>query len=201
MQNKFNFEGKIDFSDIDLTSPKVVVETLIKDLVEATNGIVVGEIKEYSGPIHSYTDSGISAIKVALGNASRYVDIQEKLGEISGESERYEFYLKTPLYEHYKFRVCFINFGVGNYPVEIVLEQGIVDDIYGEDEDYILMCNTKTEFEDLIMNILNSERVINIMQEFVRIHQIYREQKVEKQQLEDEVIKNNQKRPKENGCK
>lgn len=200
MENRFNFEGKIDFNDIDLTSPKVVIEDLIKGLSEATNNIVEGIVAEYSGPIHSYTDNGINAIKMALGTVSRKVDIQEKLGKISGESKKYEFYLKTPLYEHYKFRVCFINFGVGNYPVEVVLEQGIVDDIYGQDEEYVLICNNKDDFEELIINILNSKRVISIMQELVRIHQIYREQSEEQQELIEQTIESNKKRPTENGC-
>lgn len=191
MKNKFNFEGKIDFNDIDLTSPKIVIEELIKELSDATNNIVEGVIEDYSGPIHSYTDNGINSIKMALGNMSRRVDIQEKLGKISNNSEKYEFYLKTPLYEHYKFRICFINFGVGNYPVEVVLEQGIVDDICGEDEEYILTCNNKDEFEELLINILNSERVVSVMQELVRIHQIYREKmQNEPQIIEENIAKN-----------
>jgi hypothetical protein len=200
MTNKFNFDGKIDFNDVDLTSPKIVVETLIKDLSEATNNIVEGKIEEYNGPIHSYTDNGINAIKVALGNVSRHVNIQEKLGEISNSNEKYEFYLKTPLYEHYKFRVCFIKYGVGNYPVEVVLEQGIVNDMYGYDEDYVLECNNKSEFEELIINILNSDRIIKIMQELVRIHQIYFEKAQKEQEAIEKQIAENKKRPTENGC-
>lgn len=201
MKNKFDFQGKIDFNDIDLTSPEIVIETLIKDLSESTNNIIIGKIEEYSGPIHSYTDNGIDAIKIALGNTSRRVDIQEKLGKISSGRKKYEFYLNTPLYEHYKFRICFISFGVGNYPVEIVLDQGIVDEMYGEDEDYILMCDNKDEFEELIINIINSDRVISIMQELVRIHQIYREEKKKEQEAVAKVIENNKNRPKESGCK
>lgn len=201
MKNKFDFQGKIDFNDIDLTSPEIVIETLIKDLSESTNNIIIGKIEEYSGPIHSYTDNGIDAIKIALGNTSRRVNIQEKLGKISSGRKKYEFYLNTPLYEHYKFRICFISFGVGNYPVEIVLDQGIVDEMYGEDEDYILMCDNKDEFEELIINIINSDRVIGIMQELVRIHQIYREEKKKEQDAVKKAIGTNKNRPKESGCK
>lgn len=199
MNNRFDFNGKIDFNDIDLTSPKKVIEGIIKDLNKATNDIIVGKVDEYIGPIHSYTDGGFNAIKIALGNASRKVDIQDKLGVVGGTSEQYEFYLKSQLYEHYKFRVCFIKFGVGNYPVEIVLEQGIVDEIFGEGENYIIMCNNKEEFEELITDIINSERVIKIMQELVRIHQVYLSE-YRKKQIENEAKEeHNKKRPTENG--
>ena len=41
---------------------------------------------------------------------------------------------------------------------------------------YIVMCNNRTELEDLIYSVLNSKRVINVMQELIRINQIAKEE-------------------------
>lgn len=41
---------------------------------------------------------------------------------------------------------------------------------------YIVMCNNRTELEDLIYSVLNSKRVINVMQELIRINQIEKEE-------------------------
>ena len=54
------------------------------------------------------------------------------------------------------------------YPVKIVLEQGIADEIFEkENANYIIEYETKTELENVIVNILKTKKVIKVMQELI----------------------------------
>ena len=39
---------------------------------------------------------------------------------------------------------------------------------------YIIKCQTRTELEDLIVKVIYSKRVISVMQELIRINQVYK---------------------------
>lgn len=101
MSKKLNLSGKLDFTDIDLTAPEVVINELLEELPVETNGLICGKIQSYSGHIMSYTKSnGMEALAMAIGNATdREVDIQTDLGKIGTETHKFECYLYTPEYE------------------------------------------------------------------------------------------------------
>lgn len=176
MNNKLNIVSKLDFNDIDLTPPNEVIRYIIDELEEETNTIICGKILRYNGQIVSYTDRGILSTKLDLGIGERHVDIQTKLGEQGDINNKFEFYLYTPLHKHYKYRICYLEYGISNYPVKLVLEQSIADDVFMEkNANYIITRSDRTALEELIINILNSKRVIKVMQELIRINQIQRE--------------------------
>lgn len=51
MNSRFNFNEKLDFSDIDLTAPEKVIEEILSQLPEETNGIILSKIQPYSGHV------------------------------------------------------------------------------------------------------------------------------------------------------
>lgn len=164
---------KLDFSDIDLTAPVRVVEEIMSRLSVESQGIIHGTIAKYDGPITSYTKAGWSALREALGTIDTTVDIQTTLGKSGDEDHKYELYLHTPSQQHYKFRILYLQYGIAHYPVKVVLEQGVANDIHIDaDKEYIISCSNRTELESLIMSILNSKRIIQVMQELIRIHQV-----------------------------
>lgn len=176
MENKLNLSGKLDFSDIDLTAPNKVVEEIVAQLAYATNDIIHGAIVEYNGHITSYTKAGWSAISAALGTIDTKVDIQTTLGKSGEEEHKYELYLHTPLHKHYKFRILYLQYGIANYPVKVVLEQNVANDVYDESNaSYIVTCDNRDELEELIYSILNSKKIIRVMQELIRINQVQKE--------------------------
>lgn len=176
MENKINISGKLDFSDIDLTAPNKVVEEIIAQLPSATNDIIHGTIVEYSGHITSYTKAGWSALSAALGTVDTKVDIQTTLGKSGEEDHKYELYLHTPLHKHYKFRILYLQYGIANYPVKVVLEQNVANDVYDESNaSYIVSCDNRDELEELIYSILNSKKIIKVMQELIRINQVQKQ--------------------------
>lgn len=42
MSKKLNLSGKLDFTDIDLTAPEVVINELLEELPAETNGLICG---------------------------------------------------------------------------------------------------------------------------------------------------------------
>ena len=171
MAKKLNITEKLDFNDIDLTAPEKVIEEVLTQVSEETNGIVLGKIASYSGHVMSYTQTGLSSIAVAIGSIDKEIDIQKDLGKIGQESHKFECYLYTPEYEKYKYRVFFVKYDVANYPVNVILEESVARSVSGTNSGYIFTCNTKDELEDLIIKIFTSKKLISVMQELVRINQ------------------------------
>lgn len=76
--------------------------------------------------------------------------------------------MTAPKIENYKYRILFFEYGIGMYPVKIVLEQGIADEIFKkENANYIIEYETKIELENVIVNILKTKKVIKVMQELI----------------------------------
>lgn len=183
MNSKFNFNEKLDFSDIDLTAPEKVIEEILSQLPEETNGIILSKIQPYSGHVFSYKRAGFSGIAGALGTVDKEVDIQEELGSIGQETHKFECFLYTPEYDKYKYRMFFVKYDVANYPVDIILDESVAKSISGPKRGYIYTCDTREELENLIYNIFGSKRIITVMQELIRINQA---KKADKNNLEIE---------------
>ena len=173
MAKKLNLGEKLDFTDIDLTAPDIVINELLEQLPTETNGLICGKIQPYSGHIMSYTKkSGMASLSVTLGTVQeKEVDIQSQLGEIGTETHKFECYLYTPEYETYRYRMFFTKYNVSTYPATVVLEESIAKSISGTNSGYIYTCNTRDELEELIVSVLTSKRIIKVMQELIRVNQ------------------------------
>lgn len=173
MAKKLNLGEKLDFTDIDLTAPDIVINNLLEQLPVETNELIYGKIQPYSGHIMSYTkSSGMASLALALGTVQeKEVDIQSELGKIGTETHKFECYLYTPEYEKYRYRMFFVRYDVSNYPATVVLEESIAKSISGTNGGYIYTCNTRDELEELIVNVLTSKRIIKVMQELIRVNQ------------------------------
>ena len=175
MNKKINLSEKLDFNDIDLTEPDQVIIDLIKQISEETSGIILGNIIPYDGHIFSHKKHGLEGLKAALGAADQTIHIQTTLGAQGDNSKKFEFYLSTPSYKQYKYRICYLKYGVSNYPATVVLDQNIINEICPDDSNYVLSCNTRSELEDLFIQIIYSQRVLKVMQELIRINQVQKD--------------------------
>ena len=169
MSYDFNLDGILNYDDDQAVSPDTVIAELGNQLEKATNGFIKGVVREYNGPIESYDQmSAFASIASALGTSLVHRDIQDNLGEIGYQEYKFEFFLTTSKLEDYKYRVLFFEYGIGMYPVKIVLEQGIADEIFKkENADYVVEYATKTELENVILNILKTKKVTKVMQELI----------------------------------
>lgn len=188
MGKVLDYNGKLDFSEIDLTPPNKVVEEIIAQLPKVTNNYIFGKIESYYGNITSYKKSGLSSITASLGVVDREVDIQEDLGKCGDGSEKYECYLYTDANEHFKYRLFFMQYNIARYPVKLVLEKGVAGSISPNSQDYIFYCRSRAELEDFIEKILTSKRVISVMQEIIRVNQAtkYVEESIEDENRPEE---------------
>lgn len=172
--DNLNIFEQLDFTEIGNNTPDKIVEKYLSQLPKQTQGIVLGCIKPYDGQIESYTKrSWASALSLALALPSEdiEIDIQNELGA-SGDIERkYECYIYTPIYEYYKYRVFFLEYGISSYPVKIVLEQSVAKSISNENDSYIFQCNNQKELEQLMAAILTSKQMIKVMQDIIRVYQ------------------------------
>ncbi|WP_051411378.1 hypothetical protein [Ruminococcus flavefaciens] len=164
---KLDFSGVLDFNDVDLTDPNIVVQGILSQIKDATGNIITGNIEPYSG--HIFPSNNLS---LAIGT----VDIQKALGKQGEEKNKYEVYLSTPVFDQYKYRICFIQFGVAKYPVTVVLEKSIATELKKImlGSDYIFKCDNRTELEELMYSVIKSEKVIEVMQELIKVYQIHR---------------------------
>ena len=164
MSKKLNLSGKLDFTDIDLTAPEVVINELLEELPAETNGLICGKIQSYSGHVMSYKTRGISSLALALETTSdRDVDIQNDLGKMGTEIHKFECYLYTPEYESYRYRMFFVKYNVSNYPVTVVLEESIAKSISGTSGEYIYTCDTRNELEELVTTVYKGNIIKNLI--------------------------------------
>lgn len=175
---KLNLKSKLNFDNTDINAPYTIIKNFADQIKEETNGMIKGAVEVYDGPVDSYTPSSfLSVIQDTLAKPMKKIDIQESLGKQGEALIQYEFYLSTPVFEHYKYRICFIQYGIANYPVKVVLEQNIADEINPQDDinNYVFSCNNWKEFNRLIKKVIFSKKIISIMQELINIYQIHRQ--------------------------
>lgn len=159
----YNLKTDYDFSAVDSVMPDIVMSDICNELEKITKGFVVANVREYDGKIESYDT--MAALAASLQTSMR-IDIQDKLGVIEETSFKYEMYLTANQIENYKYRVMFVGYGIAGYPVKVVLEQDIADELNNkEDSGYIYTIDSKTEFEELLVSVFNSKT----MQKLFRI--------------------------------
>lgn len=176
MDRKLNIADKLDFSEIDLTEPNKIVEGILRQLNGETKGIVSGAISAYNGHVMSYTTT-MNTLGSVIGNITqeKHVDIQDSLGKVGAEIQKFECYLYTAGYTKYRYRIFFMQYGIAHYPVQFILEESIAQSIGGNGASYIFTCNRCEEVEELMLRILNSKKVLGVMQELIRIYQAKKE--------------------------
>ena len=185
--DKLDFSNDLDFDNYDLKPAKQIVEEFIVELKKATKDKIIGVITDYNGAIEPYKKvvtkmpmSGLSAFASAFSSSLQpqeeivEVDIQQNLGKTGDTLQTYEFYITTPAYEQYQYRICFLQHGVANYPVKVVLEQSIADEINkkGLNSTCIYPCCSPSELENLLLDIIYSRTLKTIMQELINIYNI-----------------------------
>ena len=87
MDRMLSLKEKLSFDKVDLTTPDKVVKEVGNELSEITQGMVRCEVKEYDGPIRSFTQTkevGTAALLTAFQakTVEQHIDIQSRLGEM-----------------------------------------------------------------------------------------------------------------------
>lgn len=187
MSLNLNLKDKLSFGEANLKAPNKVLEEIGEQLLQETCNCVKGYVESYNGAIESYTRvSTMASIGIALGTASTKVDVQDSLGRVGANTQKYQFYLRTPVYEDYMYRILFLEFGLGHYPVKVVLESSIADEV-SENGKYVFSCGSPEDLEQFVIKILTSKTVIDVMQELIHINQIKKEEIIESESASGDV--------------
>lgn len=162
-RNMFNFEL------LDKYPPDIVVEESLKQIEEATNGYVVGNIAKYDGPIESYVKTvGLAAAlgSIQVKQEEVTVDIQDDLGEQETVRNKFEVFLTVKGLEHYKYRMMFIGYSVISYPVTIIMDEELAV-AYHEKRSNRFLVNSMKELEDMMNAVINSDKMIKLIQNLI----------------------------------
>ncbi len=179
MTKELNFSGKLDFSEIDLTPPDKVIEEMLSQLPANTQNMVYGKVVAYVAPVTSYATKRKSLVATLSAIATDSDGLQENLGKIGEEVRRFECFLYTPIFKTYKYRMFFVKYGVANYPVQFTLEESIARSAFENNNQYVIECKNRGEVEELLVRILTSEKVLEVMQEIIRVYQSKKDDKTE----------------------
>lgn len=165
---------KLNLEPTDLTSPDIVIQEIANQISTITKGAVKAVVEQYDGRIESYTtESGIAAFSKLAGTVSVIEhDVQDRLGPIGANRTNYELYFAADSLPNYRFRVLFFGFGIGLYPVKIVVEQAIAKAL--NKQGYTFYAKNRSEVENLLLNVLSASKTIEILQELVYAVQIAR---------------------------
>lgn len=164
----YDLKSDYDFSATNSITPDKVMRDICNELEKVTRGFVVANVCEYEGKIESYDTLGAMAALATSLQATMRVDVQDKLGAIGETNFKYELYLSANQIQNYKYRVLFLSYGIAGYPVKVVVEQDIADELNNEENSgYIYTMNSKNDFEKLLINILNSKTLQNVIQNLI----------------------------------
>ncbi len=165
---KYDLKANYDFDATNSITPDMIMRDICDELSKITKGFVVGNVCEYDGNIESYDTLGaMAALTTSLQGVMR-VDIQDKLGAIGNVNFKYELYLSANQIENYKYRILFVGYGITGYPVKVVVEQEIADELNNkEDSGYIYLIKSKEDFEKLLISIFNSKTIQKVVQSLI----------------------------------
>lgn len=170
--SRFDFSEKLNFNEIDLTPPEKVIREANKELSRETKGIIGMGVEAYEGDIAQQKPSYAGL----FANSSGTFSVLPDMGKLGEERYQYEVYLYTPSYKSYKFRMMFLRYGMASYPAEVILEQGVADAASGDKRyaDIVMRVENREQMEKLIDNILNTDYILAVMQELIRVDQMQR---------------------------
>lgn len=174
MDTMMSLKEKLNFDKVDLTAPDKVLEEIGAQLKEITNGMVECVVRPYDGPIRSYiqtrenpTNALITAFQTKP--VEEKIDIQNRLGELGNTRKRFEVCLETPNDTDYKFRLMFIEYDATIYPVTVVLESDIANQLPQYGNGYIYKLRTRNDFQDFILNVINTDKTVTILQQLINL--------------------------------
>ena len=174
MDRMLSLKEKLSFDKVDLTTPDKVVKEVGNELSEITQGMVRCEVKEYDGPIRSFTQTkevGTAALLTAFQTKTveQHIDIQSRLGEMGNTQKKFEVCLETPDNKDYKFRLMFIAYDATIYPVTVVLESDIANQLPQYGNGYIYSFKFRKDFQVFFVDVINSDKAVTILQQLINL--------------------------------
>lgn len=154
---------KLNITDVDVKPPYLAVREIADKIENETKGYLKCVVQSYNGPLESYETSLLGGL-IDMGKPQRH-DIQEHLGATGYEYQKFELFVTAVQLPHYKFRILLFGYGIGGYPVKVVLEERIANSIHLNS--YIVDAKNRNELNNITYKALTSSKTIEIMQELI----------------------------------
>ena len=174
MDTMLSLKEKLNFDKVDLTAPDMVLEEVGEQLKEITKGMVECVIKPYDGPIRSFTQkkevgTGAAFPTFQIKTIEERVNIQDRLGELGNTQKRFEVCLETPNDTDYKFRLMFVEYDATIYPVTVVLESDIANQLPQYGNGYVYKLKTRKDFQEFVISEINTDKAVTILQQLINL--------------------------------
>ena len=97
------------------------------------------------------------------------VNIQDRLGELGNTQKRFEVCLETPNDTDYKFRLMFVEYDATIYPVTVVLESDIANQLPQYGNGYVYKLKTRKDFQEFVISAINTDKAVTILQQLINL--------------------------------
>ena len=140
-----NLWGDLEGLDLQITTPKEILEAQAKFLPKLTKDLLYAEIKELESS--------------ELYNTFEYVLDDEE--EDSDDGFAYKFLLKSRFMDTYRFELFRLHHNIGIYPVRVHLDSELKKELYIATSFKVI--NNEKDFIEFLRKVLQSQRVRRVI--------------------------------------
>lgn len=158
-----------------IITPRDILQEQCEELARLTGNKIIARVAEYKGEYVNRTSKVLTESLNALSNVFQSYDtgfdVQSVLGENGSDSEDtfvYELYITSEKTPKYKYRAFIMHYGIGIYPVSIVLAKDIADELGCENE-YVSDVY-ENDFIGLLQKILGSLTVTSVVRKLMQFN-------------------------------
>lgn len=142
-------------------------------LADITGKKIIARVTEYEGEYKSHPERVISdSFTKALTMTTRIpgFDVQNVLGEKASEKDNqfvYELYITSEKTPKYKYRAFIMHYGIALYPVRIIMEGEIAEELELNTE---IEVTSESEFLEILGRILGSKRISFVVEKLLSLN-------------------------------
>ena len=190
-----NIEGKLRFDDSCSRFPQDIVKEYSSVIKEQTRGFVQLNVDMYNEELDGDGLPSLTSSLRAVFALTHTVDVQDKLGDVNRERTRYEVCFGSGILDKYKYRIMFLEYGIGGFPVKLYIAREIVQSINRDMEiNIVQVIPDEDSLKHLMDTILSCSLSVQLMQEIINASK----RKLEKEtkeassdQKDDSLLDNN----------
>ncbi len=148
--------------------PNQIAIEFCNKLYNKTNKTVIAKVSTFNVSFKDMTSSSpiFNAIKpTVLFDMST---VQDFLGAVDGNNKfTYEMYITGSKTKNYKYRFCFIEYGIEAYPLKIAMDSDIAKEL---EKSTIVECENEQDYKKLLIDILNSKKLTDVIEGLMAIN-------------------------------
>lgn len=158
---------KSNFKRTEIKFPNSIATDYCNMLYDLTEHKVIAKVEKYKENIFNMNSAyNIDLMNLDFFNNKR---IENNLGEVSKSQKfTYELYLTGTNTKEYKYRFAFIENGVYPYPVTLAIDLDIAKELQSEK---IIECKSEDEYKSVLIQILNSNKMTEVIEGLMAINE------------------------------